>query len=96
MAALDIRAILPGMQHVTIYTTPTCGFCAMTKKYFQENNVTYAEKDVSKDFNAAQEMIGKSGQMGVPVIVVGEGAGKETLIVGFDRPRLASALGLLG
>lgn len=66
----------------------------MTKKYFQENNVTYTEKDVSKDFNTAQEMIDKSGQMGVPVIVIGNGAGPETLIVGFDRPRLASALGL--
>jgi len=81
------------MKQVTIYTTPTCGFCAMTKRYLAENNVTYTEKDVSKDVNAAQEMIQRSGQMGVPVIVVSDGAGEETLIVGFDRPRLASVLG---
>lgn len=82
------------MKQVTIYTTPTCGFCAMTKKYFQENQVTYTEKDVSKDAAVAQEMIEKSGQMGVPVVVIGDAGEKETLIVGFDRPRLASALGL--
>lgn len=81
------------MKPVTIYTTPTCGFCAMTKKYFQENAVTYTEKDVSKDRAAAEEMIQKSGQMGVPVIVIGD-AGTETLVVGFDRPRLAAALEL--
>lgn len=65
----------------------------MTKKYFAEKNVTYAEKDVSKDTAVAQEMIEKSGQMGVPVTVVTDETGKETLIVGFDRPRLAGALG---
>ena len=82
------------MNQVTIYTTPTCGFCAMTKKYFQEHSITYTEKDVSKDVADAQEMIQKSGQMGVPVIVIGDEVGEETMIVGFDRPRLASALGL--
>ncbi|TSC63937.1 MAG: putative glutaredoxin [Parcubacteria group bacterium Gr01-1014_106] len=65
----------------------------MTKRYFKEHAVTYVEKDVSTDAAAAKEMIEKSGQMGVPVIVIGD-AGKETLIVGFDRPRLAQALGL--
>lgn len=81
------------MKSVMIYTTPTCGFCAMTKRFFKEHNVTYAEKDVSRDAAGAEEMIEKSGQMGVPVTVVSEN-GNETLIVGFDRPRLAAALDL--
>lgn len=82
------------MKTTTIYTTPTCGFCAMTKQYFRANQVPYAEKDVSRDAAMAQEMIDKSGQMGVPVTIIADEAGKETLIIGFDRSRLAAALGL--
>lgn len=81
------------MKTVTIYTTPTCGFCRMTKDFFQEHDVQYAEKDVAADDAAAEEMIQKSGQMGVPVTVIADD-GKETLIVGFDRPRLSAALGI--
>jgi len=81
------------MKTVTIYTTPTCGFCRMTKDFFQEHGVQYAEKNVAADDAAAEEMIQKSGQMGVPVTLVSDD-GKETLIVGFDRPRLSAALGI--
>lgn len=83
------------MKQVRIYTTPTCGFCAMTKKFFAAKNIAYEERDVSGDVAAAQEMIDKSGQMGVPVTVITDEGGKETLIVGFDRPRLAGALGVM-
>ena len=81
------------MKTVTIYTTPTCGFCAMTKRFFNEHGVAYTEKDVSRDAAAAQEMIDRSGQMGVPVTIVSDGE-KEELIVGFDRARLASVIGI--
>lgn len=53
----------------------------------------YTEIDVGSDPEKAREMIQKSGQMGVPVIVVGEGE-EEQLIVGFDKARLAAALGI--
>lgn len=66
----------------------------MAKRYFKEKSVAYTEKDVSRDAQNAQEMIDKSGQMGVPVTVITDGAGTETLVVGFDRPRLAAALGV--
>lgn len=81
------------MKNVTIYTTPTCGFCRMTKEFFREHNVAYTEKDVAADYDAADEMIQKSGQMGVPVTII-EGDGQEELIVGFDRRRLAETLGI--
>lgn len=77
---------------VIIYTTPTCGYCRATKEFFKEHNVAYTEIDVSSNHAKAKEMIEKSGQMGVPVIVIGEGA-QEELIVGFDQPRLTAALG---
>lgn len=82
------------MKKVLVYTTPTCGFCKMTKSFFRENNVAYEEIDVSANNEKAQEMVKRSGQMGVPVVVVTDESGKEDLIVGFDRDRLVQALGL--
>ncbi len=71
------------MANVTIYTTPTCVYCKMTKEFFKEHNVPYMEKDVAGDAAAREEMVQKSGQMGVPVIDIdGE------LVVGFDKERL--------
>lgn len=77
------------MKKVTIYTTPSCVFCKMTKSFFKEHNVSYEEKDVAADEAARSEMIEKSDQMGVPVIDI-DGA----IIIGFDQPRLKEALGL--
>ena len=77
------------MKNVTIYSTPTCHFCHMAKEYFKENNVAYTEYDVASDLEKRKEMLEKTGQMGVPVIVIGE-----EFIIGFDKPRIEKALGL--
>ena len=72
---------------VTIYTTPSCGYCRVAKDWFRTNHVPYTEYDVSADQHRAEEMVRKSGQMGVPVFDVN---GK--VIVGFNRPAIESAL----
>lgn len=77
------------MANVTIYTTPTCVYCKMTKEFFAKNNVKYEEKDVASDAQAREQMIQKSGQFGVPVIDV-DGA----IIIGFDQPRLKEMLNI--
>ena len=77
------------MKPVTIYTTVTCGYCKMAKEFFQKNNVQCQEFDVGTDLARREEMIGKSGQMGVPVIMVGE-----DMVVGFNKSRLTELLGL--
>jgi glutaredoxin-like YruB-family protein len=64
---------------VIIYSTPTCPYCVYTKQYFTQQGVSFVDVDVSRDRAAAQEMINKSGQMGVPVIDIG---GK--IVVGFQ------------
>ena len=74
---------------VTIYSTPTCVYCQLAKEFFKANEVSFKEINVAENQKAAQEMIERSGQMGVPVIDV-DGA----LIIGFDRPALKNALGL--
>jgi alkyl hydroperoxide reductase subunit F len=76
---------------VNIYSTKTCGFCKAAKEYLDSNNISYTDIDVGENQDKAREMIEKSGQMGVPVIVVGEGSDEE-VIVGFDQGRLAKAL----
>ena len=77
------------MANVKIYTTPPCVYCKMAKAYFKENSIEYKEVDVASDLKARQEMIEKSGAIGVPVIEI-----DSKIIVGFDRPRIAEALGL--
>ena len=72
---------------VKVYSTPSCPYCSMAKKYLETKNVRYEEVDVSKDRAAAFEMIRKSGQRGVPVIDF-EGS----VIVGFDKDRIDSLL----
>ncbi len=78
---------------VTIYSTQTCGYCKEAKDYMTAHSVSFEDIDVGVDQAKAREMIEKSGQMGVPVIVVGESPNEE-LIVGFDRNRLQNALGI--
>jgi len=76
---------------VTIYSTPTCHFCQMSKEYFKENGIEYTEFNVAEDQAKRAEMIEKSGQMGVPVIFVGS-----EMVVGFDKRRLEELLGTGG
>ena len=74
---------------VTIYTTPTCGWCGAVKEHLASHNVTFEEVDVAADMNRAREMVEKSGQYGVPVVDInGE------IVVGFDRERIDALLSL--
>ncbi len=61
----------------------------MAKEFFQKNNITYAEYNVGTDLDKRQEMIEKSGQMGVPVITV-----DADVVVGFNKPKLSELLGI--
>lgn len=72
---------------VIVYSTTWCAFCKMAKDYFDKLGVTYKDIDVEKDPAAAQEMVAKSHQMGVPVITIGA-----NLIIGFDKPKIDAAL----
>lgn len=53
---------------ITIYSTPTCPYCVFTKDFFRNKGIAFNDVDVTKDRSLAQEMVNKSGQMGVPVI----------------------------
>jgi glutaredoxin 3 len=75
---------------IEIYSTPTCHFCHMAKEFFSTYNVPFTDYNVAADREKLKEMVAKSGQMGVPVIVVDD----KEIIVGFDRDHLADLLGI--
>ncbi|MFA6297115.1 MAG: glutaredoxin family protein [Candidatus Paceibacterota bacterium] len=77
------------MKNVTIYSTPSCTYCKMTKDYLKEHNVAFTEYDVAADATKRAEMIEKSEQMGVPVTII-----DDTVVVGFDRDEIAKLLGI--
>ena len=77
------------MNTVTIYSTPVCHFCHAAKDFFKENNVVFVEHDVASDLDKRTEMIDMTGQMGVPVIRIGD-----DVIIGFDEPKIKELLAL--
>ncbi|WP_319559530.1 glutaredoxin domain-containing protein [Marispirochaeta sp.] len=72
---------------VRIYTTPSCVYCNKAKQYFRENKISFTEYNVANDMRRAEEMVKKSGQMGVPVVDV-----NGRIIVGFNQPEIERAL----
>lgn len=74
---------------VQIYSTPSCHFCHMAKEFFTANNVAFTDHNVATDLEKRKEMIDKSGQMGVPVITIGD-----EFVVGFDESRIRELLAI--
>ena len=75
------------MAKVKIYSTPACPWCVRAKEWFEENDIPFEEIDVANDRAAAEEMIKKSGQTGVPVIDI-----DGNIVVGFNLPAIEKAL----
>lgn len=75
--------------NVKIYTTPTCAYCHAEKEFFKEHNIEFVEFDVFSDVKAREEMIAKTGQLGVPVTDI-----DGQIIVGFERGKISRLLGI--
>lgn len=76
-------------KNVVIYSTPNCTYCNMAKEFFTANNIPFQTIDVASDPVRRQEMIEKSGQMGVPVILV-----DDQMVIGFNKRLLSNLLGI--
>jgi len=74
-------------KQVTVYTTPTCSWCSTLKRYLDQQQVRYREINVAADTSAADAMVRKSGQQGVPQTEI-----NGQMIVGFDRARINQLL----
>jgi glutaredoxin 3 len=75
--------------NVKVYSTPTCPWCIRSKQFLKDSGIAYEDIDVSVNQTAAEEMVQKSGQMGVPVLDI-----NGQIIVGFDKEKINKALGL--
>jgi len=74
---------------VKVYTTPICPYCNTLKQYLKQHNIEFEEIDVSQDQKLQDEIIEKTGQIGVPIVDInGE------LIVGFDKEKISNLLGI--
>ena len=76
-------------KRVTVYSTPTCTYCNQIKKYFDEKGIQYRDVDVSKNQKAAEEMVKRSGQQGVPQTDI-----NGQIVIGFDRIKINKLLNL--
>jgi glutaredoxin-like YruB-family protein len=76
-------------KNVVVYTTPTCSWCTTVKRHLDENGVRYREVNVAADTKAAEAMVKKSGQQGVPQTEI-----NGQIIVGFDKTKINSLLGI--
>lgn len=68
---------------VTVYSTPTCPFCTMVKMYLAEKNIVYKDVDVSRNQEEAIKMVERSGQRGVPQLLIGK-----EVVIGYDTNRI--------
>nr|WP_226990939.1 glutaredoxin domain-containing protein [Melioribacter roseus] len=74
---------------VIIFSTPTCSFCNAAKRYFREKNIRFKDIDVTRDQAAARDMMRRTGQTGVPVILI-----NNRPVVGFDKPKINRLLNI--
>jgi len=74
---------------VTVYSTPSCPYCTLTKDFLNENEIEFRDVDVSEDMETAKEMFEKSGKTAVPQIDI-----DGTIIIGFDKDLLTEKLDL--
>jgi len=75
------------MKKVEIYSTPTCHYCHMAKDFFEENKIEFTDYNVAEDMEKRTEMMEKTGQMGVPVISIGD-----EIIIGFNESKIKELL----
>lgn len=81
---------MSGTHRVLVFTTPTCPWCQRAKSYLRSKSVPFKEVDVSRDQQAARDLVRRTGQMGVPVIEID---GRP--VVGFDQRQVDRLLGLV-
>ena len=72
---------------VIVYSTPTCPYCKRAKDYLSRKGIPFVDYNVAQDRDKAKEMIQKSGQMGVPVIVI-----DDQVVIGFNQALLDKLL----
>lgn len=74
---------------VRVYSTPQCPWCARAKEYLSSKEIEFEDIDVSRNREAAIEMIRMSGQQGVPQLLIGD-----SIVIGFNQHEIDRLLNL--
>ncbi len=77
------------MPTIKVYSTSSCPYCYTVKAFLDEHGFDYEDVNVAEDAKAREEMINKTGQMGVPVVEI-----DGQIIIGFDRERICQILNI--
>ncbi len=77
------------MPEIKVYSTPACPYCYTVKAFLDEQGFAYEDIDVAENARAREEMVNKSGQMGVPVVEI-----DGQIVIGFDKERISQILGI--
>ena len=72
---------------ITVYSTPSCSYCRLAKDYLRKHNIPFTDYNVASDKAKADEMVRKSGQMGVPVLDI-----NGRVLVGFNPAEIEKAI----
>ncbi len=78
------------MKKIEVYTSPSCHFCNDLKEFLKGNNLEFVEHDVQSDEKVRQELVERSGQLGVPVVFIDD----TEMVVGFNKEKISELLGL--
>lgn len=84
------------MAKITVFKTTTCPYCKMESEYLDSKGIKFEQIFVDQDPKAAEEMVKISGQMGVPFTVIEKEDGSKLSVLGFDKDKINSALGISG
>ena len=79
-------------KNITIYTTNTCAYCLMVKRWLSSKNIAYEEVNLDTSPERAQEAIEVSGQMAVPVTVITKNDDSKEVVVGYNLAKLVPAV----
>ena len=74
---------------IKVYSTPSCAYCVTLKNFLAEKGIEFEAIDVSEKEADLQEMIDKSGQMGVPVMDI-----DGQIVVGFNKNKIMELLNI--
>ena len=72
---------------IEIFSTPSCHFCVLCKDWFKEKKLEYTEYNVANDLDKRKEMVDITGQLGVPVVKIGN-----DVLIGFNPEKMSEIL----
>jgi len=87
--AMNQTSSKPTQPKVVVFTTPTCSWCRVVKQHLKKHNIRFKEVDITRDLQAARDMVRRTGQQGVPVTLIGSRP-----VIGFDKNEINRLLNI--